>query len=133
MTGVLAILLMSLLGAQAQAFDPQPHDLGLVFSNPIQSGSPVNVLFKIENDLLTAQFEVKSDAMNSKDPLAPGEFAFQFDVVELFVSVDGNSGNLPYYEIDISAANQIFQKKIVNPKHLTADQDKLNIVHSVVP
>jgi hypothetical protein len=113
----------------AQACDLGP--LPLVFSPRPPSISPVNLDIALTGDILVATFNVMAATINGKPVLAPGEFPYQFDVVEVFVSVDGNSLHVPYYEFELSAFNQTLQLKILDPKKLNSPPSDFGLVHSV--
>jgi hypothetical protein len=52
--------------------------------------------------------------LNAKKVFAPGEYPYQFDVVELFVTFSATG--FPYYEFEVSPYNQTFQVRIVSAK-----------------
>jgi hypothetical protein len=74
-----------------------------------------------------------ADHIFGKAQLAAGEFPWQFDVVEIFVSVAGAQANVPYYEFELSALNQTLALKIVDPKHLPKTASQFGVVHSIEP
>jgi len=93
--------------------------LGLVFSkSPAPVDAPVSVQFALDGDTLKVHYEVKESAVYGRGTLNPGQYSFNYDVVELFLSVAGQKGNVPYYEFDVDAAGQIFQLKIQDPHHI---------------
>lgn len=77
--------------------------------------NPVDVQFSLAGDTLLARFNVRAKTLNAKPVLGPGEFPFQFDVVEVFVSVEGDA-RLPYFEFELTPLNQTLQVKILDPK-----------------
>ena len=66
------------------------------------------------NDTLTVHFSVSAPSLNAKKVLAPGEYPYEFDVVELFVTF--SDSGFPYYEFEVSPYNQTFQVRIVSAK-----------------
>jgi hypothetical protein len=66
------------------------------------------------DDTLTVHFSVSAPSLNAKKVLAPGEYPYQFDVVELFVTF--SDGGFPYFEFEVSPYNQTFQVRIVSAK-----------------
>jgi len=66
------------------------------------------------NDTLTAHFSVSAPSLNAKKVLAPGEYPYEFDVVELFVTF--SDSGFPYFEFEVSPYNQTFQVRIVSAK-----------------
>lgn len=69
---------------------------------------PPRVELTLEGDIIRAQFFIDTTGtkMNAKK-LSPGEYPYQFDVVEIFVGVRGSS--YPYYEFELSPYNESFQ------------------------
>lgn len=106
------ILFFTLLTCFAQA-----ENLHLSYPALQNIVSPVQVNFELQGDTLHAHFEVTASEINAKENLAPNEYPYQFDVVELFVSVEGmQSTHLPYYEFEVSPFNQELQVKIIDLK-----------------
>jgi hypothetical protein len=66
------------------------------------------------DDSLTVHFSVSAPLLNAKKVLAPGEYPYQFDVVELFVTF--SDSGFPYFEFEVSPYNQTFQVRIVSVK-----------------
>jgi len=69
---------------------------------------------KLVDDTLTVHFSVSAPSLNAKKILAPGEYPYQFDVVELFVTF--SDSGFPYFEFEVSPYNQTFQVRIVGEK-----------------
>jgi hypothetical protein len=69
---------------------------------------------KLVDDRLTVHFSVSAPSLNAKKVLAPGEYPYQFDVVELFVTF--SDGGFPYFEFEVSPYNQTFEVRIVSDK-----------------
>ena len=97
----------------AIAADCTTAPTALHLSYPAKSNlvRPAAVQFKLEGDVLHAHFEVKNRNINAKKVLAPNEFPYQHDVVELFLSVNGPA-NLPYFEFELSPYDQTFNVQI---------------------
>ena len=76
--------------------------------------NPVEVHVSLSDDALIARFSVSTPSLNAKKVLAAGEYPYQFDVVELFVTF--SDGGFPYYEFEVSPYNQTFQVRIVSAK-----------------
>lgn len=94
--------------------------------------SPVSVQFILDNSLLKAHFEVHTPHLHAKPVLGPGEYPYQYDVVEVFVSVMGpDSDHLPYYEFELSPYDQQFQVKINDPKKPFIENIEIGLIHSV--
>lgn len=105
-----AMLFLISASAQAQA-------LHLVYpaSSPLKA--PVGVAFSLDGNQLKVHFEVHTPTINAKTKLGPGQFPYQFDVVEVFVSTTGMQGDhVPYYEFEVSPFNEDFQVKIPGNK-----------------
>ena len=75
---------------------------------------PVEVHASLAGDALIASFSVLAPSLNAKKVLAAGEYPYQFDVVELFVTF--SDGGFPYYEFEVSPYNQTFQVRILSVK-----------------
>jgi hypothetical protein len=76
--------------------------------------NPVEVHVSLADDALIARFSVSTPSLNAKKVLAAGEYPYQFDVVELFVTF--SDGGFPYYEFEVSPYNQTFQVRIISAK-----------------
>jgi hypothetical protein len=63
---------------------------------------------------LIARFAVSAPSLNARKVLSPGEYPYQFDVVELFVTF--SDSGFPYFEFEVSPYNQTFQVRIVGAK-----------------
>ena len=107
-------------GAYAQAPVPTSDEtelepLHVVYS---KAKTPVkaSVQFKLEGEELHAHYEILNPHINAKAHLNSGQYPYQFDTVELFLSVNEASPNLPYYEFEVSPYNQTFLVKILDPK-----------------
>ena len=70
---------------------------------------PARVHFTLEGSILVASFEVLAPKIFAKNPLPPGEFPYEYDVVEVFFAVNGSQDNYPYYEFEVSPYNQTFE------------------------
>lgn len=75
---------------------------------------PVQVTALLTDDALTTRFTVSTPSLNAKRVLGPGEYPYQFDVVELFVTF--SDSGLPYFEFEVSPHNQTFQVRIVSAR-----------------
>jgi hypothetical protein len=103
---VVAVLLN---GAGAMACE-----LSLVAPATSALKNPVEAHVSLSDDALIARFSVSTPSLNAKKVLAAGEYPYQFDVVELFVTF--SDGGFPYYEFEVSPYNQTFQVRIVSAK-----------------
>lgn len=94
---------------------------------------PPRVQLTLEGDVLRAQFVIDTSGttMNAKK-LSPGEYPYQFDVVEVFVGVRG--APYPYYEFELSPYNENFQVLIEwkNGKKVMTNAVDMNIETSAV-
>ena len=89
-------------------------ELSLVAPATSDLKHPVEVTAALANDALIARFSVSTPSLNAKKSLGPGEYPYQFDVVELFVTF--SDGGFPYYEFEVSPLNQTFQVRIVSAR-----------------
>jgi hypothetical protein len=103
---VLAILLIA-SGAFACDLSLVTHARSLP-TNAVQADAT------LADDTLTVHFSVSAPSLNAKKVLAPGEYPYQFDVVELFVTFSDTG--FPYFEFEVSPYNQTFQVRIVSAK-----------------
>ncbi|MBX2994352.1 MAG: carbohydrate-binding family 9-like protein [Bdellovibrionaceae bacterium] len=113
------VLMMTALHAKAETCETTSAraPLGLVFTRGTDLRQPVNVQWTLDKTNLKARFEVKTPTIHSKPVLGPGEYPYQFDVVEIFISVaDPAQKNLPYYEFEVTPLGQTLQVKINDPK-----------------
>jgi hypothetical protein len=75
---------------------------------------PVQVDAALAGDILAVRFAVSNPSLNAKKVLGPGEYPYQFDVVELFVTFSDTG--FPYFEFEVSPFNQTFQVRIASAK-----------------
>ncbi len=67
----------------------------------------------IEDKTLVAHFRIQMDpSLINAHPLLPGEYPYQFDVGEIFISPFGPRNIYPYYEFEIGPYDDAFQVKI---------------------
>ena len=74
--------------------------------------NPVEAHVSLSDDALIARFSVLAPSLNAKKVLAAGEYPYQFDVVELFVTF--SETGFPYFEFEVSPFNQTLQVNIVS-------------------
>jgi hypothetical protein len=131
-----AILLSVLfaLFAMTPAFaDDSGQALNLVFPAQSTFSQPVTVKFSLDGSILKAHFEVHTPTIHGQPHLGPGQYPFQWDVVEVFVSVSPTSGvPFPYYEIELSPYDQDFEVKIEDLKKPFTNGVQIGIEHSVM-
>jgi len=89
-------------------------DLALVAPAASSLNNPVQVQAALADGVLTARFSVSSPSLNAKKVLAAGEYPYQFDVVELFITF--SDSGFPYFEFEVSPHNQTFQVRIESRK-----------------
>jgi hypothetical protein len=104
---LLVVLAILLVCPQAGACE-----LSLVAPATSVLKNPVQVRASLVDDSLLARFSISSPSLNAKKVLGRGEYPYQFDVVELFVTF-ADSG-FPYFEFEVSPYNQTFQVRIVS-------------------
>lgn len=78
--------------------------------NKMKIDQPVQTQIELNGNFLKVSFDVKSEEINAKPVFKSGEYPFQFDVVELFLSVGKKT--YPYYEFQVSPFDQTFVVKI---------------------
>lgn len=74
-----------------------------------ENPAPAQVQFELQKDVLVVFFDVQSPEIFAANPMPKDRYPYQYDVVELFVSVGGSKNNFPYYEFEVSPYNQTFQ------------------------
>jgi hypothetical protein len=89
-------------------------ELSLVAPATSALKNPVEAHVSLADDALVARFSVLAPSLNAKKVFAAGEYPYQFDVVELFVTF--SDSGFPYYEFEVSPYNQTFQVRIVSAK-----------------
>jgi len=94
--------------------DARACELSLVAPATSTLKNPVEAHVSLADDMLIARFSVLAPSLNAKKVLAAGEYPYQFDVVELFVTF--SDSGFPYYEFEVSPYNQTFQVRIVSQK-----------------
>lgn len=87
---------------------------GLVLVTPLVNQTnidlPVQTQVELNGNFLKVSFDVTSEQINAKPVFNPNEYPFQFDVVELFLSLEETA--YPYYEFEVSPYDQVFVVKI---------------------
>lgn len=106
-------LLLALL-ASSSALACGPDTLSLDFPAEAPGGAPAQVTFTLDGQTLHAHFDVNGPVLSGKVKYGPGDYPYQYDVTELFVSAEGG---LPYYEFEVSPYNQTLQIKVIDLKH----------------
>jgi hypothetical protein len=105
------MILALLLTLSALACDPEP--LPQVTPKPAPAAElPARVSFSLDGSVLRAHFDVKASSVYGKPKLGPGEYPYQFDVAEVFVSAEGG---VPYFEFEVTPFNQAFEVRIYYP------------------
>lgn len=104
------VVFTALLGCSAAA----ACELSLVAPAASALKNPVQVQSSLADDTLIARFSVTAPSLNAKKVLERGEYPYQFDVVELFVTF--SESGFPYFEFEVSPYNQTFQVRIVGAK-----------------
>jgi hypothetical protein len=89
-------------------------ELSLVSPATSTLKNPVQVQATLADDALVVRFSVSTPSLNANKVLGPGEYPYQFDVVETFVSFSDDG--FPYFEFEVSPYNQTFQVRIVSAK-----------------
>lgn len=87
-------------------------DLSLVAPATSALKKPVQVQATLTEDSLIVRFSVSEPSLNAKKVLDAGEYPYQFDVVEVFVTF--SDSGFPYFEFEVSPYNQTLQVKILS-------------------
>lgn len=99
----------------ALAFQLQAEPLRLVSPATSELKNPVDVQFELQAETLYARFDVKAKQLNVNANPKPGDAPYMNDVVEVFVSVNGEE-HKPYFEFELSPLNQNYTVQIDDPK-----------------
>jgi hypothetical protein len=73
---------------------------------------PVQAKAALADDTLTVGYTVSAPSLNARKVLGPQKHPYDFDVVELFVTL--SETGFPYYEFEVSPYNEKFQVRIVS-------------------
>jgi hypothetical protein len=111
---VAAMKILLVLAIILTASDASACELTLVAPATSALKNPVQIHASLIDDTLVARFSVSAPSLNAKKFFARGEYPYQFDVVELFVTF--SNGGFPYFEFEVSPYNQTFQVRIVSAK-----------------
>ena len=91
----------------------QNQVLQLVSPRTAPFKEPVRVSWKLDGRFLLVNFNVTIPVQYAKKVYGPRDYPYEFDVVEVFVHVNGSKeGNLPYYEFEVTPYNQTLEVKI---------------------
>lgn len=93
---------------------------------------PVDVQFQLKDNLLIADFEVRTPTINAKEKLGPNEYPYQGDVVELFVSVAGRADGLPYFEFQVSPYGNTMQVRVDDLKKPFINNLNMGLEHQAI-
>lgn len=103
------------------------HDVvNLNLVNPASSplSQPVQVRYELNNDLLEVSFQVNSSVLHKKDVYGPADYPFQYDVAEVFITVeDTSAARFSYFEFEVTPLGQIYDLRldVVNGKRSGVD------------
>jgi hypothetical protein len=89
-------------------------ELSLVAPEHSTLKNPVQASAALADDTLTVRFSASAPLINAKKVLGVGEYPYQFDVVELFMTF--SETGFPYFEFEVSPFNQTFQVRIVSDR-----------------
>lgn len=108
----------------------QPKSLSLVYPEQQILSGPHQVTIELDRDVLIANFKVTTDPrqINGKVHLGPNEYPFQFDVVEIFISVNKfDLDDLQYFEFELSPYNENFQVLVESKNSKKKFTDRINM------
>ncbi len=96
-------------------------NLRLVHPASLPEGDPsgVRCSWELRGSLLEAAFEVRSPRIRANEAFGrerSQEGLWDWDVVELFLSVNGSPSGLPYHEFQVSPLDQFFELKVLEPR-----------------
>jgi hypothetical protein len=89
-----------------------PRELKIVNASETPETAKVTLETEIKGPFLHARFRVQNPDLYAKEKLEPGEYPYQYDVVELFVAPQG--APFPYFEFELSPFDQEFQVGVLN-------------------
>ena len=76
--------------------------------------NPVQASASLTDDVLTVNYSVSAPQLNARRVLRPGQYPYDFDVVETFVTF--SETGFPYFEFEVSPFNQTLQIRIVSAR-----------------
>lgn len=108
------IATLGILSGVAYA-DESSRQLHRVYPQESILKNPVSVKIQLKEDTLQIFFTILNPSIYAKMNLGPGQYLYQYDVVEIFLAPKKNKEHIPkpYYEFVLSPYNQFFQQKIV--------------------
>lgn len=95
--------------------------------NQMKIAQPVETQVDLNGQFLKVSFKVATEQINAKPVLLANEYPFQFDVVELFLSIGEKL--YPYYEFEVSPYNQSFVVRVDTAKKFV-NNVKVDWTHS---
>ena len=101
-------------------------DLNLVHPARSQFSQPVQVRYAIVDKDLHVSFQVNFPVLHKKDVYDSNDYPFQFDVAEVFITVDDpGSAKFSYYEFELTPLGQVYDLRldVVNGKRTGVDID----------
>jgi len=113
--------------SQGSSIEPS-RPLHLIYPPKSSLKDPVRIQVSRQKNVLRADFQVKTPLIYSKSHLDAGQYPYQYDVVEIFVSASARSDHYPYYEFELSPLNQTFQVQILEHGHFVNHVD-MGITH----
>ena len=105
---------------------PSYDVLTLNLVNPEKSTltEPVLVNYEIVNENLEVSFQVNTPVVHKKDVYGPKDYPFQYDVAEVFITVeDTSAARFSYYEFEVTPLGQVYDLRldVVNGKRTGVD------------
>lgn len=93
-----------------------PKRLNFVSSKQTSVQLSPLVSFILEGKTLKVNFVIDTSGTGiyAKEHLGPKEFPYQYDVVEIFIAVNGMNSPYPYFEIELSPYNEAYQVLVEN-------------------
>ena len=74
---------------------------------------PVQVRYQLINHHLKVSFHVNSPVLHSKDIYSSQDYPFQYDVAEVFLTMDDTSApRFSYYEFEVTPLGQVYDLRL---------------------
>lgn len=128
MTFIFLQIILLFMNTSSALCTPKYEDLNLNLVHPATSplSQPIKVEYAIVNDTLHVSFQVNSPVLHKKDVYDSNDYPFQYDVAEVFITVDDpKAKTFSYYEFEVTPLGQIYDLRldVVNGKRTGVDID----------
>lgn len=99
-------------------------NLNLVHPKNSAFEHPVQVRYELADHHLNVWFEVQAPVLHKKEVYESGDYPFEFDVAEVFITTeDTRSSKFSYYEFEVTPLGQVYDLRldVTNGKRVGVD------------